>query len=191
MRASKQILYLASQSPRRRQMLTRMGIPFRVVPSAYCEKFLPGHSAADLALRHAVAKARKARLPARARFVMGADTVVSCAGKILGKPADEKQARRMIALLSGRINEVITAVALWDRSKKILVAQTSCSRVRIRTLSTAAQHEYVRQSHPYDKAGGYAIQGGPRIARRLSGSYSNIVGFPRELVRQLLKQAGF
>lgn len=191
MRKTKNILGLASQSPRRREILTRMGIRFRVVPSHYEERFFRGHSPVKLALRHAVGKAKGAVLPKTIRFVMGADTVVACRGKILGKPANEKAAHQMIQFLSGRTNAVITAVALWDRREGVLLAETSRSKVFIKKMSPEECLNYVRRSHPYDKAGGYAIQGGPRIARRLSGSYSNIVGCPRELVRKMLKKAGF
>ncbi len=172
-------------------MLTRMGIRFRVIPSRYQERFLQGHSPAMLAMRHAVGKAKKALLPKRARFVMSADTVVVCKEQILGKPKDRKKAYQMISFLSGRTNSVITAVALWDRREGVLLAETACSQVFIKKLSPKERRNYIRRSHPYDKAGGYAIQGGPRIARRLSGSYSNIVGFPRELVRKMLKQVGY
>ncbi len=167
-----------------------MKVRFRVVRSHYEERMIAGLSAVELALRHAEGKACHAVVPKNARFVMGADTVVACRGKILGKPRGEKEALAMIRLLSGRVNEVVTGIALLDLKTGILTRAAAHSRVRIKKMSAAGCLAYVRNSHPYDKAGGYAIQGGPRIARRLSGSYSNIVGFPRELVRRLLQDAG-
>lgn len=188
---SRPVLYLASQSPRRRDILTRMKVPFHVVPSNYREYLRQNTAPGALALEHAEGKARRAVVPAKARFVMGADTVVACAGRLLGKPANEKEALAMIRLLSGRTNEVVTGIALLDLKTGIMTRAAACSYVKIKKMNAAQQKAYVRNSHPYDKAGGYAIQGGPRIARRIRGSYSNIVGFPRELVRKLLKQAGF
>jgi len=187
----KETLYLASQSPRRHEILTRMKIPFHVAASDYQERLKQKVLPSELALEHAEGKARQARVPKNARFVMGADTVVACAGRILGKPRDEKAAVAMIQLLAGRVNEVVTGIALLDRETGILTRAASHSWVSIQKMNVKQCADYVRSSHPYDKAGGYAIQGKPRIARRVRGSYSNIVGFPRELVRKLLKQAGF
>ncbi|MBP9865827.1 MAG: septum formation protein Maf [Candidatus Omnitrophica bacterium] len=191
MKADQDILYLASQSPRRREILTQMKVPFRVVESSYEERLKQTVLPHELALEHAEGKARQADVPDKARFVLGADTVVACAGQILGKPRDEKAAVAMIQLLSGRLNEVVTGIALLDRETGILTRAASHSLVSITKMDEVQCLNYVRSSHPYDKAGGYAIQGKPRIARRVKGSYSNIVGFPRELVRRLLKQAGF
>ncbi len=191
MPVSPNLLYLASQSPRRRQLLTRMGVPFRVVPSRYEERLRQGVDPAVLALEHAEGKARHAVLPRGARFVLGADTVVACAGRLLGKPRNERDALAMIRFLAGRKNEVITGLALLDLQTGILTRSASRSIVKIKKMNASERLAYVRSAaHPYDKAGGYAIQGSPRIARRVSGSYSNIIGFPRELMRRLLKQAG-
>jgi MAF protein len=191
MKTPKNLLYLASQSPRRREILTHMKVLFQVVGSSYEERLKQTVLPHELALEHAEGKARNAQVPRKARFVMGADTVVACAGRILGKPRDEKAAVAMIQLLSGRLNEVVTGIALLDRETGILTRAASHSLVSIKKMDAEQCLNYVRSSHPYDKAGGYAIQGQPRIARRVRGSYSNIVGFPRELVRKLLKQAGF
>lgn len=191
MKDAQPLLYLASQSPRRREILTDMRVPFRVVGSSYEERLKQKVLPTELALEHAEGKARQGQVPEKARFVMGADTVVVCAGRILGKPRDEKAAVAMIQLLSGQLNEVITGVALLDRETGILTRAAAHSWVAIKKMNHEECLNYVHSSHPYDKAGGYAIQGKPRIARRIRGSYSNIVGCPRELVRRLLKQAGF
>lgn len=171
--------------------MTQMRIPFRIVKSLYRERLKQNVVPAELALEHAEGKARQAQVPQMARFVMGADTVVACEGRILGKPSDEKAAVRMIQLLSGRTNEVVTGIALLDRKTGILTRAAAHSWVAIKKMNVEECFNYVRESHPYDKAGGYAIQGKPRIARRVRGSFSNVVGFPRELVRKLLNQAGF
>ena len=184
----KTLLYLASQSVRRREILRKMRIPFRVTGSAYRETFLPGLSPRRLALRHAVGKAKRAKAPAGVRWVLGADTLVVCRGRILGKPRTKKEAIGMLGLLSGHFNFVLTAVALLDLETGKVRTGVSKTKVFIRPLSAKEKQEYVRRIDPYDKAGGYAIQEGPRIVRKIEGSRSNVVGFPAELVRKMLKQ---
>ncbi|MCB0376142.1 MAG: septum formation protein Maf [Candidatus Omnitrophica bacterium] len=183
------MIYLASQSARRRDILTAMGIPFKPVRSKYREAVRRVRSPEDLALEHACYKALYADIPKHARWILGADTVVWCRKQILGKPKDEKQALKMLSLLSGRTHEVITGVALWDCKKEVLYAGYARTSVRFKKLSLRAKQNYICKTHPYDKAGGYAIQSGPRVVAGYTGSYSNIVGLPRELLRKMIRHA--
>lgn len=181
------MIYLASQSPRRSAFLRQMKVPFRVVASRYRERGLRHLAPGELAVRHAVGKARGAVLPKAARYVLGADTVVWCRGRALGKPRTLAEAAGMLRRLSGKKHEVYTGLALWDRRSGVFLTAFSRTEVWIRKLSAASIETYLRKVGPYDKAGAYAIQCRPRIVARLRGSYSNVVGLPRELFRKLLR----
>ena len=188
------IVYLASQSPRRKEILTRMGIPFRVVRSRYVENALgnvPKCKPRELVLRHAIEKARQAKLPKRARYVLGADTVVWIGGHALGKPRSKTEAIRMLRMISGRKHQVFSAMALWDRKKNQMWAGCERTDVWVKSLGLKEIQRYLLQIHAYDKAGAYAIQCRPKIVKKIRGSYSNVVGFPRQLFRKILGQAGF
>ena len=141
-----------------------------------------------LALRHAVGKAKNAVVPRHARFVLGADTVVWCKGKLLGKPKSTKGAIAMLSELSGRDHHVYTGVAILDRSRRKMVKSVAKTRVRIKRLTKKAIQSYFKRVSPYDKAGAYAIQIGPRIVEQIDGSYTNVMGLPSELVRRMLKR---
>ncbi|OGW88602.1 MAG: septum formation protein Maf [Omnitrophica bacterium RIFCSPLOWO2_01_FULL_50_24] len=180
-------LYLASQSLRRAQILRRMNVPFRVVRSAYREKRLGRNRPELVAIRHACGKALQAIVPKGARLIVGADTVVWCRGRIFGKPLSHQAAHQMLFTLSGRVHRVYTGVVLWDRAEKRLRIGAAESRVKIKRLSPKLIKEYLARINPFDKAGSYAIQLGPKIVERIEGSYTNVMGLPRELVRAMLK----
>lgn len=182
------MIYLASKSLRRREILRRMGISFRIVESAYHERFLKHLPPVALVLKHAVGKALKARLPPSARYVLAADTIV-WRGKFYGKPRTLPCAVKMLDELSGRSHEVYTGVVVWDRKRNDFFQGVSKTGVRFKALSKMQIRNYLRIIHPFDKAGAYAIQEGPRIVKSIRGSYSNVVGLPRGLVRKLLKAA--
>ena len=183
----KPVLYLASASPRRREILAAAKIPFKVVKSRYIERPLPGLGPVALVKKHAEAKARKAVLPKNARFVLGADTIVWCGGKILGKPKDWKQAEAMLRKISGRRHFVYTGLALWDREKKRMKTAAEKTAVFIEKLPEKLIAVYPRKIHALDKAGGYAIQIKPSIVRKIEGSYTNVVGLPKERLRKMLR----
>lgn len=183
------LLHLASRSERRKEILREMKMRFRVVPSRYRERPLPGRRPEEIVRIHAKAKALHACVRARAaRWVLGADTIVFCRGRMLGKPRSWAEAKRMLAFLSGKVHEVWTGLALWDRKEDRIFEASERTRVHFRRLSPAAIHDYLAQVPHLDKAGAYAIQMGPRIVRRIEGSYSNVVGLPRELLRRMLRQ---
>lgn len=176
------VLVLASTSPRRSDLLNRLGIAFEVIPSHVDEETpdLQGLSPFEHARTLAYRKAQRvARQCASRRLVLGADTVVVLDQQILGKPRDEADARRMLGQLSGRWHEVITAVALLRRRPAVSWVGAVRSQVLIRPLSAAAIEAYVATGEPMDKAGAYAAQGhGRQLIAEIRGSYTNVVGLP-------------
>lgn len=185
-------LYLASNSPRRRELLDQIGVTYRVLRVEVDESARAGEDAAALAQRLALAKAHagRAELPQEdGRPVLGADTVVVCDRHILGKPRDRADALAMLATLSGREHEVLTAVALADhRRERVLLSR---SRVGFRDISAAEAEAYWASGEPADKAGGYAIQGlGAVFVADLTGSYSGVMGLPLFETAQLLNEFG-
>ena len=184
-------LYLASGSPRRRELLTQLGVSFAVVPAAVDETPRTGEGVEELVSRLAGAKARAglaARPPVPAP-VLAADTAVALDGEVFGKPVDEADAMRILTRLSGRTHCVWTAVALVDGQREsILVSRTE---VTFRKLAPAEIAAYWRTGEPADKAGAYAIQGrGALFAADLHGSYSGVMGLPLFETAQLLAQFG-
>lgn len=178
-------LLLASASPRRREILGRIYPDFETVPSAFEER-AGGLSAHDTALCFAEGKAREVFSRFSEDFVLGADTVVSFDGEILGKPATEGEAERMLRLLSGKTHSVFTGVCLVGRGVFLKAAEET--RVTFNVLSDKLIKEYVASGLPMDKAGAYGIQDGYPLVREYEGSYTNVVGLPEELVRAFLKE---
>ena len=174
------MLYLASGSPRRRELLGQIGVPFTTLPTVIDETPLPSEPAVDYVRRLACAKAQVglASLAAPgAAVVLGADTSVVLDGRILGKPQDRADALAMLTALSGHTHEVLTAVALAN-SQRCEVRVVS-SQVSFRTLSAAEIEAYWASGEPQDKAGSYAIQGlGAVFVADLHGSFSAVVGLP-------------
>lgn len=173
-------LYLASSSPRRRELLTQIGLPFHIVPASIDETPEAGESAHAYVERLARSKALAGLnfLAQRADVcVLGADTAVVRDGRILGKPVDRDDALSMLQALSGREHEVLTAVAVADRDR--CEARVVSSRVTFREISAEEAERYWETGEPQDKAGGYAIQGLAAIfVSRVEGSYSAVVGLP-------------
>jgi septum formation protein len=196
-------IILASASPRRKELLARLGLAFRVVESGLDEAPWPGEKPASYALRNALDKARAVaarEVPSSdtptppypdtpIRIILSADTIVVLGDRILEKPRDAADARAMLRDLSGREHEVVTGVCLLAEGREIGVV--SRSTVRFRDLADAEIAAYVATGEPMDKAGAYAIQGGaaPFVAAT-RGSYTNIVGLPMEDLERLLKMLG-
>jgi septum formation protein len=178
------MLVLASQSPRRSEILRQAGIPFIVRAAEVDETALAGEPAERYVARLAEAKARAA--PAAAgEIVLGADTTVAIDHHLLGKPADEADARRMLALLSGRRHEVLTGICL-RRGERLTTAVESTA-VWFTPLTESEIASYVASGEPMDKAGAYAIQGlASKFIRRIEGCYYNVVGLPVALVYRML-----
>lgn len=183
--------YLASASPRRKQLLEQLGLRFEVVPADVDETPRPGEAPRDYVGRIArlKAEAAAARLGHPGLPVLAADTAVVLDGDILGKPKDREDALRMLARLSGRAHQVLSSVALWRAGS--LEAALSESRVRFRALSQAEAEAYWQSGEPRDKAGAYGIQGlGGMFVEHLDGSYSGVMGLPLSETAALLQKAG-
>lgn len=178
---------LASASPRRRELLAVFGVPFDVVAADIDETARPGEAPVTLARRLATEKAaRVAAEVGEGVVVLGADTIVEVDGEMLGKPTDPADAGRMLTLLSGRRHLVHTAVAV-GRGTGDIVVEHSTTVVAFVELATDVIDWYVGTDEPFDKAGGYAIQGvGGVLVARVDGSVSNVVGLPLDVVTRLL-----
>jgi septum formation protein len=173
-------VYLASASPRRRELLAQIGLRFELLPAEVDEAVRPGEAAADYVSRLALAKCRDARqrMPAKqAAPVLAADTAVVIGSEILGKPGSEADCRRMLGLLSGAVHEVLSAVCVISgHGESVAVSR---SEVAFREIGAAEIGAYWLSGEPRDKAGGYAIQGlGAVFVREICGSYSGVVGLP-------------
>jgi len=185
-------LYLASGSPRRRELLTQIGVPFCAISADIDETPLPEESPSAYVERLARGKvqAGRAAVVSDAEFcVLGADTAVVLDGKILGKPMDATEACTMLMLLSGCEHEVLTAIAVQDgeRCESLVVR----SLVRFRTIGRDEVAAYWASGEPRDKAGSYGIQGlGAVFVAGLSGSYSAVVGLPLCETAELLGHFG-
>lgn len=202
MRLHQNKIYLASKSPRRRELLRQIGIEFDLLLAREAsprgpdvtEEVLPNEAAIDYVTRVTQEKAIVAsafmhmrRLPPRP--VLAADTTVVIDQKILGKPADFEQAVEMISQLSGRTHQVLTGLAVHHLHHNFHTLQTS--EVTFATLSQEEIIAYCRTQEPYDKAGGYGIQGlAARFISHISGSYSGIMGLPLFETCALLKSTG-
>jgi septum formation protein len=183
-------LLLASASPRRRALLASLGLAVEALAVDVDERPLPGEEAAGTALRLAHAKALAARGAAAGRAVLAADTIVSIEGTQLGKPRDPGEARAMLRQLSGRWHDVLTGVALALPDGRVLEALARTA-VRFAALDDEEIERYAAGAEPYDKAGGYALQGTAAwFVEEVRGSVTNVVGLPLEQVRRLFRQAG-
>jgi septum formation protein len=183
-------IVLASASPRRRELLATLGVPFRVVVPGIDEAPWPNEAPASYALRNASDKARcAAALPeaAGASVILAADTIVVLDGQILEKPHDAAHAEELLARLSGRWHEVITGVCVLEPAGARERAEAVRTAVRFRDLSEAEIVAYVATGEPLDKAGAYAIQAGAAgMASEVRGSYTNVVGLPMEALARML-----
>lgn len=178
---------LASASPRRKQILRELRIPFEVRESRLDETMHSWRDPARLARMLAREKARCSLVPGA--LVIGMDTLVVVEGKVLGKPADAAEAIRMLRRLSGRTHQVITGVALLMGARSAVGSATT--EVSFRKLSVSEIKWYVGTGEAMDKAGAYGIQGLARIfITRIDGCYFNVVGFPVDCFRRLLQRLG-
>ena len=182
-------LVLASSSPRRAELLEAAGLPF-VVRAASVDETRHADETPDAYVRRlAVAKARAAAA-APHELVLGADTVVVAGAACLGKPADAGDAAAMLRQLAGRTHHVLTGVALVRAGEPVAV-DVAATRVTFAPMSDSDVAWYVATAEPYDKAGGYAVQGlASRFVTAIEGSYANVVGLPVELVCRLIAGAG-
>lgn len=185
-------IYLASASPRRRELLRQIGVAYRLLPVTVDETPQPAEAVDAYVARLALAKAqagwaglgRRRPLP-----VLGADTTVALAGRILGKPRDRAEGLAMLAALAGREHQVFSAVALVMAEREAVRVQMS--QVRFRPLQPEECLAYWNSGEPGDKAGGYAIQGrAAMFVEELRGSYSSVMGLPLFETAELLRAFG-
>jgi septum formation protein len=184
------MIILASNSPRRKDLLTLLGLPFRACPAEIDEQPLPGEAPVAYVLRLAEGKARAvaAQVPPDS-LVIAADTTVADGINILGKPVDERQAAEMLIRLRGHLHQVYTAVAILRAPDGILLLDACATDVPMRDYSQAEITAYVATGDPLDKAGAYAIQHtGFHPVEHLEGCYANVVGLPLCHLTRLLRQ---
>ena len=183
-------IYLASASPRRRELLAQIGVRYRVVEVDVDETVKAGEVAKDYVVRLALAKARAGwnMTHEKPHPVLGADTAVVVDDQILGKPKDKADALNMLALLSGRSHQVMSGIALVGESTLTAV---NISTVTFRTISDSERAAYWASGECQDKAGSYAVQGHAALfIRELQGSYSGVMGLPLYETGQLLENFG-
>ena len=179
-------LILASQSPRRKELMGLFHIPFQIRVADIDETMDPEKSAADEVAR--VSRAKAMAVPReKDDIVVAADTIVVCGGEVLGKPQDEADAYRMLRLLSGRDHQVMTGMTVL-RGEQVLSC-TEITDIHFRELSDKEILSYIATKEPMDKAGSYGIQGGAALfAEKLCGDYYNVMGLPVCRLGQLLKE---
>ncbi len=184
-------LILASESPRRYELLTQMGLYFEVIPSKIFEDFVQAESPRDHVIRLAEAKVREVASKYPDRWVVAADTIVSINGSILGKPRGREEAAEMLCCLSGQDHRVLTGFSVCHSRKGESHKEVVQTVVRMKPLTSGEIDWYISTGEPYDKAGGYAIQGiGSFMIESIHGSYTNVVGLPLCELIQMLTRLG-
>lgn len=181
-------IILASASPRRRELLTRIGMVFEVAVADVDERAIPYHAPRELAMKAAYAKACAIDDSFTAGLIIAADTIVVLDDEVLGKPDDAQHAREMLERLNGRTHRVISGVAVKEVGKMALL--DACETyVHMRKMTDAEILNYVDSGEPLDKAGAYAIQGtGGRYIDWVEGDYFNVVGLPLRRLLDMLDQ---
>ena len=184
-------LILGSGSPRRSALLGELGVPFRIVVSDVAENVNFDFNSEAQAMALAERKARAVAAGLETGIVLGADTIVSLDGELLGKPVDDADAKRMLRLLSGREHRVVTGIAVIDAASGAIKTSAVSSLVRFHVLRDVDIDRYVATGEPQDKAGAYAIQGrGAGLVSSLDGCFTNVVGLPLCATARLLGEAG-
>ncbi|MBU3759775.1 MAG: septum formation protein Maf [Candidatus Omnitrophica bacterium] len=188
-------IYLASQSPRRSQILQGLGVEFETVISRYDEKtsVCGKERPSRLVQRHAAGKALMAQIPGSKKLenslILGADTIVYFRGRILGKPASYREAERTLLEMTGKSHWVYTGLVLLDPMSGKVYSGFEKTRVHFHRWGKEKIRSYVRYAQVLDKAGSYAIQCEPCIVKRISGSKTNVIGLPEPLLKELIRKA--
>jgi len=184
-------IILASASPRRKELLEKIGLRFKVEPSHYEEdmhsELEPHEFARKISLEKAAAVASKHKNA----IVIAADTFIVFGGQILGKPHTESDARKMLGTINGMSHSVITGFSIMDTGKNKTITKSVETKIHIRKLTPAEIDAYVKSKEPLDKAGAYAIQGlGAVFVERIEGDYFNVIGLPLSALTEALKEFG-
>jgi septum formation protein len=184
-------LILASSSPRRRELLSSVGLEFDVIPSHVPEEHQPGEAPEEYVARLSRDKARAVAAQHSGRWVVAADTTVLLGDQLLEKPAGREDAIRMLQTIAGQTHIVYTGVTLENARQSYSDTRVAESEVRVLPLSRQDIEWYVESGEPMDKAGAYAVQGiGAMFIDSIHGSYTNVVGLPLALLFQMLRKAG-
>ncbi len=179
-------LILASGSPRRKELLALLNIPFEVIVSNFDERIDQDKKLEDEIKRLSFGKAKSVFDKNEDAVVIGADTIVTIDNKVLGKPKDQEDAKRMLTLLSNNVHTVITGVTIMSKDKTETFA--SSNKVYFDQLTDDEIKEYILTKEPMDKAGAYAIQGiGSKFIKKIEGDYYSIVGLPINQIYQKLR----
>lgn len=185
-------LFLASESPRRAELLQQLNLTFETVNAPVEEVGLPNESPESYVLRIAIEKALSGfnKVAGKTVWVVGGDTVILFEGRVFGKPKNEADAFKMLAALSGQAHQVLSAVALVFDGEVFSALNTTS--VRFKVLSESEITAYIKSEEPFGKAGSYAIQGlGAQFIERIEGSYSAVMGMPLFELSQLLGASGY
>ena len=184
-------LILASASPRRRELLAQLAVPFTVIPANIDERVLTNEVPRSYTMRVAYTKAQHVARQYPTAVVLGADSVVVIEQQILGKPRDVEEARHMLTRLSGRAHTVITGLAVLHQVRQFVRLDAVRTLVRFRPLSSSDIEDYIATGEPMDKAGAYAIQGAAAaFVESWEGCYTNVVGLPLRRTAMILQAAG-
>jgi len=184
-------LVLASTSPRRKEVLARLGLPFETVAPLFYEAAVDGRSARNEAIHFAEAKARSLCNQFPRHIIIGGDTLIDCHGEKIGKPRDTDDARRILRRLSGRTHTVWTAIAIIDTTRQKTVVTVKGAEVTMKPVDDIEIIRYVATGEPLDKAGAYAIQGGAASwIEKCEGDLLAVIGLPLAPIRAYLKQQG-
>ncbi len=185
-------LVLASNSPRRQELLALLGLSFEVCPSSFHERPTAGRPPLEQVRSFALEKARSVARRRPQALVLGSDTVIDLDGELLGKPIDLQDARAMLGRLAGRAHHVHTAVALCHGERGIESMDVATATVEMKADVEHVYERYLATEESLGKAGAYAIQGrGGDLVERIDGDYTAVVGLPLKLVTQLLRSIGY
>jgi septum formation protein len=184
-------IVLASSSPRRKELLEKIGLKFSIAASEFGEDLEQGLPVEELVKVISLGKAREAAKKQRGSIVIAADTVGVIGREILGKPKDAEEARKMLTRLQGKSHRVITGYTVLDSRTNKAICNSVETRVYLKKLNTEEIESYVASGEPLDKAGAYAIQGlGAMIVEKIEGDYYNVMGLPLSSLVESLKDFG-
>ncbi len=184
-------IILASASPRRKELLEKIGLKFEVEPSNYEENMRSELEPHELAKKVSLEKAKAVASKHKNAIVIAADTFIVFQGRMLGKPKTEVEAKEMLKTINGKSHSVITGFTIIDTEKNKALSRAVETKVYIRELTLKEIDAYVKSKEPLDKAGAYAIQGlGSVIVEKIEGDYFNVIGLPLSALTESLKEFG-
>ena len=184
-------IILASKSPRRKELLGKIGLKFKVIESEYSEIIDSRLNPHELVEKLSLEKAKIVHKNHKNSIIIAADTIVVCDGRVLGKPKDKKDAKQMLGFLSGKVHLIITGLTIIDGELNKIITRSEETKVYMRKISPKEIDSYLKTKEPYDKAGAYAIQEiGSIFIEKIEGDYLNAVGLPIYSLVKELKNLG-